>query len=404
MKMKGMGRVFQRGSVWWVAYSYRGKEFRESSNSERVSEARKLLKKRLGEIGRGRLMGPIEEKVTFEELAEYITCDYEINGKRSLAGVNLSISHLREFFGLDRAVDITTDRVKVYISQRQKEISDDHCKRAVRKNTRARTLREKAKALQGTALGYRMLAEAGWLEEQAKSLEAISNGSINRELAALKRMFSLAVQAGKLTWRPYIPMLEENNARQGFLDDGDFKAVRERLPSYVRDPVTFLYRSGWRISEMRALEWRDVDLPGRLVRLRPEISKNKNGRPLPLDDELLEIIQRAFRDRRLDCEYVFQRKGRRIGDFKKAWRTACLMSGHPSLLVHDFRRTTVRNLTRARVPEKIAMTMTGHKTRSIFDRYNIVDERDLAQAADQLNSYLIERSQEPSVIPMRKTV
>jgi integrase len=155
---------------------------------------------------------------------------------------------------------------------------------------------------------------------------------------------------------------------------------------------------------MTALEWRDVDLPGRLIRLRPELSKNKNGRPLPLEGELLEIIQRAFRGRRLDCEYVFQRNGRRIGDFKRAWRTACLVSGHPSLLVPDFRRTTVRNLTRARVPEKIAMTMIGHKTRSVFDRYNIVDERDLAQAAGQLNSYLDERSQEPSVTPIRKMV
>ena len=237
---------------------------------------------------------------------------------------------------------------------------------------------------------------------QAKSLEAISNGSINRELAALKRMFFAGCASGQAFLETLYPDARENNARQGFLDHGDFKAVRERLSAHLRDPVTFLYRSGWRVSEMRAWEWRDVDLPGRLVRLRPEVSKNKNGRPLPLDGELLEIVQRAFRDRRLDCEYVFQRKGRRIGDFKKAWRTACLMSGHPSLLVHDFRRTTVRNLTRARVPEKIAMTMTGHKTRSIFDRYNIVDERDLTQAADQLNSYLIERSQEPSVIPMRK--
>jgi integrase len=127
-------------------------------------------------------------------------------------------------------------------------------------------------------------------------------------------MFSLAIQASKisLSVRPYIPTLEENNARQGFLDHGDFRVVTEHLPEYLRDPVTFLYCSGWRVSEMRALEWRDVDLPGRLVRLRPEISKNKDGRPLPLDGELLEIIQKAFRERRLDCTYVFHRTGRRV--------------------------------------------------------------------------------------------
>lgn len=149
---------------------------------------------------------------------------------------------------------------------------------------------------------------------------------------------------------------------------------------------------------MRALEWRDVDLAGKLIRLRPEISKNKEGRPLSLDGELLEIIQRAFRNRRLDCNHVFQDSGRKIGDFKKAWRSACLKAGLGGLLVHDFRRTTVRNLTRSQIPEKIAMVMTGHKTRSVFDRYNIVDERDLAQAAGQLDSYLKAKAKEPSVI------
>jgi hypothetical protein len=80
------------------------------------------------------------------------------------------------------------------------------------------------------------------------------------------------------------------------------------------------------------------------------------------------------------------------------------MSGQASLYVHDFRRTTVRNLTRAGVGDKIAMTMTGHKTRSVFDRYNIVDERDLAQAAGQLHSYLKARSGDSSVKPIRKAV
>jgi integrase len=82
-------------------------------------------------------------------------------------------------------------------------------------------------------------------------------------------------------------MLEENNARQGFLDHAGFLSLREVLPAYLKDPVTFLYHSGWRVSEMRALEWRDVDLPGKVVRLRPEISKNKDGRLLPLEGELV---------------------------------------------------------------------------------------------------------------------
>jgi integrase len=345
-----MGSVYKRGSVWWVCFYHRGKQYRESSHSESESQAKKLLKKRLGEIGRGKLIGPIEEKVTFEEMAQDLLRDYEINGKRSLRSAKLSVTHLQAFFGLDRALDITTDRVRGYISHRQ--------------------------------------------EEKA------SNASINRELAALKRMFSLAVQAGKLSSKPYIPTLEENNARQGFLDHGGFLLLREALPDYLRDSVTFLYLSGWRVGEMRSLEWRDVDLAGKVVHLRPEISKNKNGRVLPLKGELLEIIERARANRQPDCPFVFHVDGQPIGDFRKAWRTACKAAGLNGTIVHDLRRTAVRNMVRAGIPERVAMSLSGHKTRSIFDRYNIVSEADLAQATEKLQTHLQEQPKTSVVVPI----
>ena len=88
-------------------------------------------------------------------------------------------------------------------------------------------------------------------------------------------------------------MLEEENARSGFLSHAEFFRLRDALPEDLRDPVGFLYHSGWRVSEMRALEWRDVDLAGGVVSLRPEISKNKKGRVLPLRGELKAIFERA---------------------------------------------------------------------------------------------------------------
>ncbi|MEE8076638.1 MAG: site-specific integrase, partial [Candidatus Binatia bacterium] len=233
--MRGMGTVYKRGSVRWICYYHRGKQYRESSHSESDAQARRLLKKRLGEMGRGKLIGPVEEKVTFEEMAQDLLCDYKVNARKALSAIQFPTRHLKESFALDKALDITTDRVNAHISRRQSD--------------------------------------------------GASNATINRELAALKRMHSLAVQAGKLSSRPYIPSLEENNARQGFLDHGSFLALRDGLPEHLKDPVTFLYFSGWRVSEMRALEWRDVDLAGRIVRLRPEISKNKDGRLLPLSGE-----------------------------------------------------------------------------------------------------------------------
>ena len=348
--MRGMGRIFRRGSIYWIAYHHRGIEHRESSNSESETQARKLLKKRIGEAASGHLLGAKEERLTFDDLAEALQTDYEINGRRSARSIRLSINHLRSHFGFDRAVDITTDRIKKYAAQRQKE--------------------------------------------------GAANASVNRELAALKRMFSLAVENGALTGKPYIPSLEEHNARQGFVDHGAFLAIKPNLPEYLRDPIAFLYLSGWRLSEMKALEWRDVDLSGQIVRLRPEISKNKDGRVLPLSGELLEIIERAGERRRPDCRFVFHRKGEPIGDFRKAWANACTAAGVSTTLVHDLRRTAVRNMVRAGIPDRIAMTLSGHKTRSVFDRYNIVSEADLAQAAHQLQTHLDRQPKTPQVRPI----
>jgi integrase len=401
--MRGLGRIFKRGAVFWIAYYYNGVEKRESSHSQNERQAQRLLKKRLGEIGAGKLVGPSEEKLTFDQLAEDLITDYEVNGKRSLKSVKLSIRHLHGFFGFDKALSITTDRVRTYIAKRQQEIAENHRKRVAEKLQAAQQLKERAKALPHSARVQRLLAEANWLEEEAEGLETVSNASINRELSALKRMFALAVQAGKLSSKPHIPTLEENNARQGFLDHASFIKISSHLPNHLKDPVWFLYLSGWRVSEMRALEWRDVDLPGKVLRLRPEISKNKKGRVLPLNGELLGIIENAQASRRLDCNAVFHNDGARIGDFRKAWKSALITAGLGKKFVHDFRRTAVRNLTRAGNPEKISMELTGHKTRAVFDRYNIVSEADLTQATEKLYSHLNGQPKTSTVTPLRQT-
>lgn len=369
--MKGMGRIFKRGEVWWIAYSHRGREYRETTKatgSKGETLAGKLLKKRLGEIGRGRLIGPQEEKVTFEQLAEGLEQDYAINGKRSAATLPRRLRHLRQQFALLRAVDISTDRVRAYILGRQ--------------------------------------------------ADGAANATINRETAALKRMFGLAIQGGTLSGRPYIPMLEEHNARQGFVDHANFLALQDALPGHLKDLIAFLYFSGWRTGEVRRLEWRDVDLAGRVIRLRPELSKNKTGRVLPLSGDLLAVVTRAAERRRLDCPHVFHLQGKPIGLFRKSWTRACIAVGLGALVMvetpagprrtyqgltpHDLRRSAVRNMVRAGIPERVCMAISGHKTRSVFDRYDIVSEADLCAAADRLQAHL---RQQPTtggrVVPLR---
>jgi integrase len=175
------------------------------------------------------------------------------------------------------------------------------------------------------------------------------------------------------------------------------------LPTHLQDAIGFLYLSGWRVGEMRSLEWRDIDLAGQAIRLRPENSKNKQGRVLKLTGELFAIIIRACDGRRLDGAFVFHNDGKQIGDFRKSWRSACLAAGLGKILVHDMRRSSVRNMVRAGVPERVAMAVSGHKTRTIFDRYNIVAETDLDVAAARIDEYVQQRQNEPSkVTPLRK--
>jgi len=357
-QMRGMGSVYPRGSVWWIRYYHRGHRYREPAyeldrdNRRRSSEsiARKLLKQRLGEITAGRFIGPSEDRLTFDQLVEDLENDYQLNGKRSFASVKFYLRHLRGFFGFDRAVDITPDRVRAYQTRRLKE--------------------------------------------------GASNATCNREVAILGRMLTLACNAGKLSRRPKLQLLEEHNTRQGFLEHGEFLVLLGNLPAYLQPLVEFLYLSGWRKSEARKLEWRDVDLPGRVVRLRIENNKNKDSRLLPLAGRLLELIEEQATRRRLDCPRVFNNDGQPIGDFRKAWKAACKASGLTGTLVHDLRRCAARNLSRAGVPELVAMEITGHKTRSMYRRYRIVDERDLREATERLQAHLREQPKTSVVVPI----
>jgi len=215
-------------------------------------------------------------------------------------------------------------------------------------------------------------------------------------------MFTLAVEAGKLSRRPKFKLLEGEKVREGFIDHGQFLVLHDKLPDGLKPLVEFLYLSGWRKGAAKKLEWRDVDLLGKAVRLRIANSKTKEAQVLPLTGRLWEIMQTQIQRQLPECPYVFHREGQPIGDFRKAWKRACKEAGASGLLVHDLRRCAARNLSRAGVPREVAMKITGHKTESMYRRYRIVDERDIKEATERMQVHLEDQVQQqhPVIVPI----
>lgn len=275
---------------------------------------------------------------TLKDLAELLLVDYDFRGRKSRRRVEQCISHLKDFFGeKQRAAELSTTRVKEYIKHRQSQRA--------------------------------------------------ANGTINRELAALRRMFSLGISEDPplVHHVPYLPKMKEAPPRQGFLTHEQYEKLHDALPDYLRPVFTFAYQTGWRKAEILGLQWNNAHLKEGIIVLKPGTTKNDEGRKVFMDDVVRKVVMNQLRDRMRHptCPYVFHRNGHRIGSFRKAWAEACKKAGVGDMLFHDLRRTAVRDMVRQGIHDKVAMQITGHKTRSVFDRYNIISEEDLRAAAQK---------------------
>ena len=193
------------GRVWWIQYYRNGLAQRESSVSKKESDARRLLKRREGDVARGVPITPKVGRIKFEKLAADVVNDYKINGKRSLRDLEARLRlHVLPYFGHQRAANIGTVQIRKYIVKRQDE--------------------------------------------------GAANGGFNRDLAAIKRAFNLGIQSGKLIAKPHIPALKENNIRTGFFEAEQFRSLLRHLPDYLQPFVTFAYITGWRKGEIQGLQ------------------------------------------------------------------------------------------------------------------------------------------------------
>src|SRR5712691_6482056 len=199
-------------SMWWIKYQVGGRPHCVSSHSEKKEDAKRLLQAREGDLVNGVPITAHGGRVTFEDAAADLITDYTTNRRRSLRVVELRLKkHLTPVFGHRRLRTVTTADVRAFTARRQ-------------------------------AAGA-------------------SNAAINRDLILLKRMCTLAMQAGKLTVRPYIPLLKESNIRTGFFEPEQFQRIKHHLPVAMQPVVDVAYITGWRTpSELLPLEWRQVDL------------------------------------------------------------------------------------------------------------------------------------------------
>jgi integrase len=337
---RGTGSIYlQKGSaVWWVKYYRNGKPYRESTHKTNEKEAQDFLNQRMGEIVTGNFYGPKSERVRIDELADDLLRDYRINGKRSLDDVNARWTlHLKPFFGDLKAIDVSSDLVARYVDKRQ--------------------------------------------EQKAK------NATINRELAALKRMFHLGYRTTppKVNRIPAFPRLAENNIRKRFLEDGKYERLFGACSeNWFRAIVEVGRTYGWRVSELLNMRVSQVDVLARTIRLEPGTTKNRDGREVTMTRRVHELLKLCAFGKTLES-FVFTRSnGEPVRDFRGTWAKACKEAGVPGLLFHDLRRTAARNLRRAGVAEGVIMKIGGWRTRSVFERYAIVSQTDIVEALGRL--------------------
>ena len=363
--------AWRESATWYVQYSVPGRgQVREATGTTDKRIAEQLRAKREAQLTLGQDVDARADKVTFDDLAEGVLNNYRINNLRSLDRVQDALAHLALTFGGWRARAITSSQVQRYITARQ------------------------------------------------AASPAPANATVNRELALVKRMYRL----GQRTWPgllvPHITLLREDNVRTGFFEPEQFRAVYRHLPPYAQPVAQFAYTTGWRLqSEVLPLRWTQVDFTAGTVRLEVGTTKTREGRTFVMPPALRACLEsrRALtdalqREHGVIIPYVFHRTltsrrrktiepGVPIKGFRRAWRTACRAAGVPGRIPHDFRRTAIRNMVRAGIPERVAMTMSGHKTRSVFERYNIVSEGDLREAAGRLAEFHGREGHAPTPAP-----
>jgi integrase len=374
-RRRGTGSIFRKpGCTKWIIQFYQdGKRIREATGLTDRAEAQRRLTKRLYQVDRNEFAARERKPVRIEELFKDLEEHNRINRKGRARDLRVHWSHLSPPFGSVVANNLTTDAVRHYIAARQQE--------------------------------------------------GAANATINRELASLKRMFNLGRQCTppKIRVLPYIPMLKENNVRTGFVDNEAFsRLIAEASELWLRLFLELGFTYGWRRAELLGLKVRQLSWSSMTIRLDPGTTKNREGREVAMTAIVAELLKQAIAGKKPDDFVLTWPSGKRVKDFRDAWRRLCERAAlgsftcracdnpvagggrcpickssdpvYQGLIVHDLRRSAAKAMRAAGVPESVIMAAGGWKTPAMFRRYAIVSSADQRAAVEMLERARAENS------------
>jgi len=391
--------LFKRrdSKCYWIWYYRNGKRIKESTKATNKKTAQLIADNKEAELLRA-LGIEDPDRLLLSTLIREVIADYRVNKKKSIDDLTARSKHLLSFFSKTNTIT-DSDIKKREVIVGEVTMDEDF------------EFSGKGPEDEPVEVGDVRLIDISEMDIEAykrwRLEKDIANASINRELAIIKRGFNILKAQRRINYAPRIRMLAEGNVRQGFFERWEVAALLKNLPDRLVPVIKFAYKSGWRKEEILGLKWEMVDLDAWELNLPPALAKNKQGRKFPLvDQELKKMFREIWNNRAHVAEpspYVFLNElgTDRIKLFRKAWITACKNAGIGQKLFHDFRRTCVRNLVREGTPEKVAMQITGHKTRNVFEAYNIVSLEDMKRALKNQEAGLKKQSAKKPV-PSKK--
>lgn len=338
----------------YISYRAANKEHVVSAKTDDLDDAKKELRRLVrnrenAREGLDALKTPKHERLTVRDLVAAYLDDREFEKKSvSIAAMRSHAKPVLEALGPLRAVDLNPDHVARYKKMRRATVSD---------------------------------------------------AKVSRELEILKAAFGLAAEEGRLRVVPVIKLPTLKNVRKVFFPLerlAELLAAAAKLSEDVRDFLQWLSFSGMRPKAMRLLRWSDLDQNDWTLTLRAEEDKNKAGRVLSVAGEAREILERRIARRRPGDVYIFGRV-KPIGNklIWKTWNAALaeleLPSGVDGFRPYDLKKTAIRALRRAGIPEERAMHFSGHSTTSTFRRYDQTASEDNFEDMERVTLYRKER-------------